>query len=285
MSKHELTMKELERILIQNGASIRAIPMEELAICEVRHKDQFPDAEVVYLEEYGREMLVERKVPKMAGKFVIEPNCGTSSTILFHGKQFFDSIEDAVRSLEHSEEPASEAVPTVEVVLVRHRYESSHVNTWIDNYFIPEADVLASTASTLEEKCLDVLHDKIEAFMKTANGFREIIQSCYGFNWGDMAMTGLLQDKPKNAVEGKTISYAVTCTVSQDSCLIPFEPLTLKIIVENRPEQTCLLELDCGDVTDEEGEPLEDGVCKLIFPDGSELEGRLDGSRFSIVRR
>lgn len=96
-----MTIKELEKIMVENAITIKAIPNKVVSIFEKSHIDKYPNGCIQYLEQYKREMLVVETIPKNAGKFVIGKNTGNSSVVSYNGV-FFDSIEDAVDSLFNS---------------------------------------------------------------------------------------------------------------------------------------------------------------------------------------
>lgn len=93
-----MTIQELEAVMQEHGTVIRAIPLKIREVMDVRHAAEYEDGQVMYLEEYRRDMFVREYVLKNAGKFLIEPVHHTMSMVKFRSK-FFDSIEDAVASL------------------------------------------------------------------------------------------------------------------------------------------------------------------------------------------
>ncbi len=94
-----MTVEELQQIMIEKGVVIRAIPMKIRGIYEKEKINKYPNGTIQYLPEFKREMLVCESVPQNAGKFIIEQNQGSLSTVKFCGKEYFDTIEDAVKSL------------------------------------------------------------------------------------------------------------------------------------------------------------------------------------------
>ena len=83
-----MTLIELENILIEYGAALR------------------PNGQIVYLDEFKREMLVVKSIPTNAGKFVFEHNCGTGRMVRFTGRQYYNSIEEVIESLLRLEKPS-----------------------------------------------------------------------------------------------------------------------------------------------------------------------------------
>lgn len=108
MSKNNMdTLHTLERLMVEHGACIRAIPKKIRGTYEVRHIDD-PEfskpnvvrKEVIYLEEYKRKMLVVEHIPHHAGMFLVETGLGTTAGVQFHGKQFYKSLEEAMAAIE-----------------------------------------------------------------------------------------------------------------------------------------------------------------------------------------
>lgn len=89
-------IKELEEIMIAHGAVLRAIPRVTTSTMETCHSKDYPNGVIKYLPAYKREMLVIKRFPENGGKFLIETNQDTSSTVRFHGKRHFDFIGEAI---------------------------------------------------------------------------------------------------------------------------------------------------------------------------------------------
>lgn len=102
-------LSELESLMTRNGVAIRALPMSERIVVEKRHAEQFPNAEVKFLPEYKREMLVEERQLKHGGEFVLELVKSSRSTVKFDGKRFFKSLDDVAEYLMGLEETDHEA--------------------------------------------------------------------------------------------------------------------------------------------------------------------------------
>lgn len=94
-----MTLKELEALMVKYGVAIRAIPEYERLVVEKRHADQFPNAEVRFLPEFNREMLVEEKRLAYGGQFVLECVRHTGSTVKFTGSRFFNSLDEVAEYL------------------------------------------------------------------------------------------------------------------------------------------------------------------------------------------
>lgn len=95
-----IDLNTLQKIMIDNGLAIRAIPIMRRIVVDIRHKNDFPDGHIEYLDEYKREMWVENRKNIHGGQFVVESNCGTQSSISFSGEKFYDSIEELVAEYE-----------------------------------------------------------------------------------------------------------------------------------------------------------------------------------------
>lgn len=94
MKKDVVTLEDLQRLMVEKGCSIRAIPLMSRVVVELRHKDKFPNGHAQYLEGFNREMWVEERKNAHGGQFVVESNCGTGATIRFSGKKFYTSLEE-----------------------------------------------------------------------------------------------------------------------------------------------------------------------------------------------
>lgn len=113
----------LQKIMIEKGLSIRAIPMANRIVVELRHKDDFPNGHVQYLEEFKREMWVEERQNPHRGQFVVESNCGTRATVKFSGKRFYNSLQDLFKDYE-SEYKECEDCGHTECVICNPNYDA-----------------------------------------------------------------------------------------------------------------------------------------------------------------
>jgi len=103
-----MDLKKLEELMVKHSAVIRALPKNVRVVVEKRHADQFPNAEVKFLPEYKREMLVEYQQPRHGGQFILEFAKNTSGMVQFTGGRFFNSLEEVVEyltKLEKEEQP------------------------------------------------------------------------------------------------------------------------------------------------------------------------------------
>lgn len=99
-----MNLKELEALMVRHGAVIRAITENERIVVEKRHTVQFPNAEVKFLPEFNRKMLVEVKPRKHGGQFVLECVKHSCATVKFSGKRFFKSLDEVAEYLAGLEE-------------------------------------------------------------------------------------------------------------------------------------------------------------------------------------
>lgn len=94
-----MDLSTLQKIMVQNGLAIRAVPMMQRIVVDILHKNEFPDGHAEYLEEYKREMWVVNRKNIHGGQFVVESNCGTSAIIHFSNKKFYNSIEELIADI------------------------------------------------------------------------------------------------------------------------------------------------------------------------------------------
>lgn len=107
MNKNADLLNTLERLMVEHGACIRAIPEKKREIYEAYHvndpkfsKPDYIRKEVVYLEEFKREMLVVERIPENAGMFLVETHLGTSAEVRFSGKKYYKTLEEAIDAIE-----------------------------------------------------------------------------------------------------------------------------------------------------------------------------------------
>jgi len=103
-----MTIEELEKIMVEKGISIRAIPMKIVEHWSIQDK-HIPHCknEIVYIK--GKAFEKKIKIPENGGKFMIVENCGNSQMVNFkkwnrdftgpEKNLYFDSIEDAIKSI------------------------------------------------------------------------------------------------------------------------------------------------------------------------------------------
>jgi len=93
-------MELLEKVMVEHGIVIRAIPYEHSGTLEVRHKDKYPNGIVCYDEKHGRNMLKITEKNSKGGKFIIT-TAGWQGTYINWGKPviFYDTLEQAINSI------------------------------------------------------------------------------------------------------------------------------------------------------------------------------------------
>lgn len=89
-----MDLKILEQLMIKYGVVIRAVPEKIPFTVEKRHIDKYPDGEIKFLPEYGREMLVGYKNHKYGGKFALGFAKHTGNDLPFMKWKFFNSLEE-----------------------------------------------------------------------------------------------------------------------------------------------------------------------------------------------
>ena len=91
-----MKVSELEALLRKHSAVIRFLPQKTKKIVEKRHKNQFPNGKIQYIESFHREMLVveEEVLPNLAGKILLAENHTTNSTVTFSKELIFTSLEE-----------------------------------------------------------------------------------------------------------------------------------------------------------------------------------------------
>lgn len=94
-----LGLKNLAQLMVKHGAVIRAIPESIRNVVEKRHAAQHPNAEVKFLPEYKREMLVWYERPAHAGQFALTFAKHTGNDLVFLKWRFFNSLEDVAEYL------------------------------------------------------------------------------------------------------------------------------------------------------------------------------------------
>ena len=91
-----MDIKELEKIMTENGLVIRAIPQKTYSVFEPQHINKYPNGIIKRI--HGREMLVVEETPKHAGKFMIQRERNCTCSVWFLSDEYFDTIEQAVEN-------------------------------------------------------------------------------------------------------------------------------------------------------------------------------------------
>ena len=91
-----MTIETMQKIMIEKGITIRAIPMEVISFWTAQEKDMGRDG--VFFD--GKRYLEKKvKYPENGGKFIIQSNCGNDSQVRFIKPVYYDTIEEAINSL------------------------------------------------------------------------------------------------------------------------------------------------------------------------------------------
>ena len=67
----DFSIENLQELMIKHGAIIRAIPEYEVNLLEPRHKDKYPDAEIIHDERYNRDYIRVKTKLSLGKKFII----------------------------------------------------------------------------------------------------------------------------------------------------------------------------------------------------------------------
>lgn len=102
-------LKELEELMIKYGGCIRAIPTITRERFEVRHFND-PDLcgpdivkkEIIYQEDFKREMVVIERIPHHAGMFLFETGNITSAQIRFSGKKYYNTLAEVIEAIKEN---------------------------------------------------------------------------------------------------------------------------------------------------------------------------------------
>lgn len=97
-----MTIQELEKIMIENGITIRAIPKEIVSYWYIQDKGIPNCKNEIGYNKRGRALKKIVNIPKNGGKFIIKSNCDNGDIISFRGLEleYFDSIEHAIKSIQ-----------------------------------------------------------------------------------------------------------------------------------------------------------------------------------------
>lgn len=93
-----MNVSEMQEIMGKYGIVIRPIPKIRRLILEECYIKEYPNGEVVYLEEFKRHMCVVKETPKHAEEFLFVFGIKhTMARINFANGKYFKSIEDGLR--------------------------------------------------------------------------------------------------------------------------------------------------------------------------------------------
>lgn len=101
-----MDLMELSSLMVEKGAIIRAIPFFEKSHVEVRHAEEYENkpnckTEVMFCEEYGRDMLYVEQKLSFGGKFLVSFQQNQMSQSRFASYYSFNSMEDAAEFVKH----------------------------------------------------------------------------------------------------------------------------------------------------------------------------------------
>lgn len=101
-----MDLMELSSLMVEKGAIIRAIPFFERSQVEVCHAEEFKNkpnckTEIVFCEEYGRDMLYVEQKLSFGGKFLVSFQQNQMAQARFAPHYSFNSLEDAVDFVKH----------------------------------------------------------------------------------------------------------------------------------------------------------------------------------------
>ena len=104
-----MNIQELEKIMIEKGISIRAIPEKIITHWTIQDKDIPNCKNKIIYNENGKPFEEKITIPKNGGKFMIVENCGSSQMVNFkkwnrdftgpEKNLYFNSIDEAIKSI------------------------------------------------------------------------------------------------------------------------------------------------------------------------------------------
>lgn len=183
---------------------------------------------------------------------------------------------------------AAESILTdgyVRITLVREWSDGSKGEVQVDNYYLPYTEVAYAEGNTFEQKAVKALKTRIDILLRTADGWKSIVESSYDFNWGDYAMLDVnFSEMPRR---GFTVRE-VTVKVNQDEILIPDDILVTVITANGTFAGT--IDGRCGDLIPFEDNgstvDIEDAdFCTVAFAEGGSINGAIKGQRFELTEK
>jgi len=94
-----MTTQEIEQIMIEKGITVRAIPKKIISHWTIQEKNIPNCKNKIIYNEKGKPFEEKIKVPENGGKFIIVNNCGNDSLVNFKNCKYFNSIDEAIKSL------------------------------------------------------------------------------------------------------------------------------------------------------------------------------------------
>lgn len=172
----------------------------------------------------------------------------------------------------------------VHIILVREWRDGSEGEVQVDNYYLPYTEVAYADGNTFEQKAVKALKTRIDMLLRTADGWKAIVESSFDFNWGDYAMLDVdFSEMPRRGfVERET-----TVKVNQDEILIPDDILVTVVTACGTFAGT--IDGRCGDLIpcETEGSAVDvenADFCTIAFAEGGSLNGAIKGQRFEMVK-
>ena len=172
----------------------------------------------------------------------------------------------------------------VHITLVREWRDGRDGEVMVDNYYLPFTEVDNADGCTIEDKAVKALKNRIDTILRTADGWKAIVESSYDFNWGDYAMLDVdFSEMPRR---GFTVRE-VTVKVNQDEILIPDDILVTVITANGTFAGT--IDGRCGDLIPFEDDgstvDVEDAdFCTVAFAEGGSINGAIKGQRFEMSK-
>ena len=134
--------------------------------------------------------------------------------------------------------------------------------------------------------------EKVQNALQTAKRWREIVTSCYDFNWGDCFMSDILDEAlqaipedevPEEIRAGKRGHYLQrTIIVNHDTCFlqedVPVDWVGYGHDGEKVADFAALLDMTCGDLYDMSPDGMRDKIsrdvksARIFFKDGSSID-------------
>ena len=102
-AKEPPSLETLTQLMLKHNITIRTIPQKIKHVYELHYAKHFPQAEITYMEEFKREMLVYYTIPENPGKFIYEQVSNTDSLVSFRSRgkrQYFDTLEELIEDVE-----------------------------------------------------------------------------------------------------------------------------------------------------------------------------------------
>lgn len=160
----------------------------------------------------------------------------------------------------------------IHVTLIREIRDGAGESWYVDEYYPTYLDVSKAPGIELAQKALWVMRHKAREFLRTAAGWREIEQSSFDFNWGD------LPSVPAGLEITMPVSFcadSVTVKVNQDEVLIP-ELISVTLATPDGQVSMCSVTGRDGCISNANGNVVPDiDDCVVVFADNQSLRCRV----------